>query len=64
MASYGGRDIDNFADKIRNDKKKNKIACLKNTQHKHVYVSFSECESYVSSPVHLHLSLSLWLLNA
>lgn len=22
MASYGGRDIDNFADKIRNDKKK------------------------------------------
>lgn len=60
MASYGGRDIDNFADKIRNDKKK--IACLKNTQHKHV--SFSECESHISSPVHLHLSLSLWLLNA
>lgn len=31
MASYGGRDIDNFADKIRNDKKKLRALKIPNT---------------------------------
>lgn len=57
MASYGGRDIDNFADKIRNDKKKLHALKIPNTN---MYTYLSVNVNPISVLLFISICLSLF----